>query len=114
MDLKIKGLDTRYVKDHLTVKTYPKPGYDVYLMRIYYKGAYLAEVEVDGLELEMWRYKDDADPDSYTYDELEEKGFIVGMPGYNKNGDPIARAETSLERKKRYWKEGHKLNGEGL
>jgi len=71
MDLKIKGLDTRYVKDHLTVKTYPKPGYDVYLMRIYYKGAYLAEVEVDGLELEMWRYKDDADPDSYTYDEFE-------------------------------------------
>jgi len=102
MDLKTKGLDTRYVKDHLTIKTYPKPGYDVYLVRIYYKGAYLAEIEVDGLELEMWRYKDNPDPDSYTYDELEaehpESWKVVQKP-------PMSRAER--------WKQGLPVEEKG-
>ena len=87
-----RGLDREFMIDHLTIKTYPKPGMDVYLMRIYYKGAYLAQIEVDGLELEMWRYKDNPDPDTKTYDEFEEvceegmtkqekwmKGIEVGM-----------------------------------
>lgn len=72
MDKKTRQLDLEFIKDHITVKTYPVIGMDIYEMRIYYKGAYLKSVEVDGIELEMWRYKDTPDPDSHTYDELEE------------------------------------------
>lgn len=79
MDKKTKNLDRQFVVGHLTVKTYPKPGWDIYEVRIYYKGAYLASVEVDGLELECWRHKD-ADEMGFTkienhplVDEVEDK-----------------------------------------
>jgi hypothetical protein len=72
MDKKINFLDRDYILDHLTVKTYPVPDWDKYEIRIYFKGVYLTSVEVDGLELECWRHKDNPDPDSKTYDELDD------------------------------------------
>lgn len=85
---------------NMSFKTYPKTGWDVYEIRVYWKGAYLTTVEADGLEVEMFRHKDNPDPDSLTYDEFEEKGM----------GMPTVKMETPLQRKTRQWKEGLKVD----
>jgi len=92
-----------YVINHLTYKTKPVSGMDVYEIRIYHKSAYVASIEVDGMELEMWRHRNDPDPDSYTYVELEEKGWEM----------PSVKMETPLQRKTRLWKEGMKEKENG-
>ncbi len=89
-----------YMEKHLNYKTYPVPGYDIYEVKIYYKSASIGSIQVDGMELEYWRNRNNPDPDSYTYDELEEKGWEV----------PSVKMETPLQRKTRQWKEGMKID----
>ena len=94
MDLKTKGLDRQYIIDHLTVKTYPKPGYDVYLMRIYHKGAYLTEIEVDGLELEMWRHEG---ADELGFTKIEKPTLICAKDKDMKKAKAVVGEATRKE-----------------
>lgn len=46
-----------YMINHLTYKTYPVSGYDIYEVKIYYKSALIGSIKVDGMEVECFRHE---------------------------------------------------------
>jgi hypothetical protein len=62
----------KFMRDKLAFKTYPKPGWDIYTVEIYFDGEYKCSVEVDGLELACWELGD-ADEEGFKKFEKPHK-----------------------------------------
>lgn len=50
-----------FALSRLTFKTFPVPGWDEYMIYIYWKGQYLTKIKVDGMEVDCFRHGDNGD-----------------------------------------------------
>jgi len=85
-----------FALSRLTFKTFPVPGWDIYCIHIYWKGQFLAKIQVDAIEVDCFRHGNSEESELDFREDIDFEKKTQSIMYLNAIAVPIWSTRTSM------------------